>query len=469
MRNFQPRDTVFTERAIIAAIAFRPINLKKLVLGEDDFKNSYNREIFRQTAILVNEGDVRTAEEGFLTALGARLSHECQQFFRSLVDDPLVEVGVKVEVLQKELRKIQAENIVGEIVARNNITDPELIRSLIEQKQKELASVDLKTGKELGLETYRELEKLQELKGALSGIPSGIAALDEYTHGFQNSALYIIAGRTSMGKSAVLANLFLAAMRAGKNPVFVTLEESDKSLAMRLITILSGVSAEKARSSELTPDEWKSASSATDELGEMNPHILQAHGFTADKIAAQVNAVNNSQRVGMVLIDHLHEISAGDSGKFESEPAKIGKTMQALRKLCVSLNVPLILAAQINREVEGRDNKRPGMGNLKGSGSIEQVADMVLILYRQSYYDGARPDLDTIEINVAKNRNGRTGMAKVGFLPRSLALMDWSESCYQGGGDEAGRTNEAVSAMGRAKSYRPYQSVRTYQRSSHED
>jgi len=203
-----------------------------------------------------------------------------------------------------------------------------------------------------------------------------------------------------------------------------------------MASIMSGINSERARTGDLSQQEWDKTLEAANRIAEIEPKILPAHGLTAEKIAAKVNMVNNKAKVGMVIIDHLHEIKHAESAKFESEPSKIGNSLQALRTLCVQLNVPLILAAQINREVEGRENKRPGMGNLKGSGSIEQVADMIWILYRQSYYDNARPDMDTIEINIAKNRNGRTGTVRVGFEPQSLRLSDWSDGCYIGATQE---------------------------------
>lgn len=431
------RDTNFAESAIIANLACFPENLRKLHIIADDFKNDFARNIFTAISSRMNADSDFNLTNGSLTSLAAMLDSDSLDYLRHVVSDSLVDACVKIEVLETELRKIQAENLVGEIVARENITDPALIANLIQQKLKELSQVNLKAGKALGLEVYREIERLQELKGALSGITSGVSALDNYTHGFQDGLFYIIAGRTSMGKSAVLANLFLAALRENKNPVFVTLEESDKAVAMRMAAILSGVSSERARSGMLSGEEWDATTQAANKLAELEPLILPAHGMTADKICAKVSALNNQRKIGMVIIDHLHEIKHADSSKFESEPTKISNSLQVLRALCVQLNVPLILAAQINREVEGRENKRPGMGNLKGSGSIEQVADMIWILYRQSYYDAARPERDTIEINIAKNRNGRTGTVQVGFEPSSLKIFDWDASCYLGESPEA--------------------------------
>jgi len=223
-KEFVLRDTTFTASAILASLAFTPANIKKITVTAGDFKNAYHRSIFEAVAKRVNSGDEATAEEGGYAILGSMLSRDTQDFFRSMMQDPLIEIGVKIEVLEREMRGIQAENLVGEIAARENITDPEFIANLIQQKLKELTTINLKTGKELGMEVFREIEKLQELKGKLSGISSGVQAIDEYTHGFQNGMFYIVAGRTSMGKSAVLANMFLAALAEKQNPVFVTLE-----------------------------------------------------------------------------------------------------------------------------------------------------------------------------------------------------------------------------------------------------
>lgn len=431
------RDTNFAEAAIIANLACFPANLRKLNIIADDFKNNLSRNIFTAITSRVNSDSDFNLSNGSLTSLAAMLDPDSLDYLRTIVSDQLIDAVVKIEVLEKELRKIQAENLVSEIVARENITDPALIASLIQEKLKELSAMSLKSGKALGLEVFRDIERLQELKGALSGITSSVTGLDAYTHGFQNGLFYIIAGRTSMGKSAVLANLFLAALKENKNPVFVTLEESDKSVAMRLASILSGVSSEKARSGTLTSEEWDATTLAATKLSELEPLIMPAHGMTAEKISAKVHALNNQRKIGMVICDHLHEIKHAESSKFESEPTKISNSLQVLRSLCVQLDVPLLLAAQINREVEGRENKRPGMGNLKGSGSIEQVADMIWILFRQSYYDAARPERDTIEINIAKNRNGRTGTVQVGFEPASLKILDWDSSCYLGESPEA--------------------------------
>ena len=270
--------------------------------------------------------------------------------------------------------------------------------------------------------------------GVVSGVTWGLSDLDAVTQ-LHPGELTICAARPSMGKTTLGLHTCLAAAKAGEGVLFVSLEMGDVALGQRVLSSVSwmselpGIPYSRIRTDSLTDFEFDRLREASQKVAELPLIIEQEAGLTVSQIAARaryadrVELPKRGHRLGLLVIDHLGLIASGDryAGMRHLE---LGAITSALKVLAKEMGIPVLLLCQLSRGVEGRDNKRPMLSDLRESGRIEEDADTVVLLYREAYYlERARetdPDKDaarierlthvqsTLEINVAKQRQGAT-------------------------------------------------------------
>ena len=266
-------------------------------------------------------------------------------------------------------------------------------------------------------------ERAMESDGRAAGVPTGLHGLDRLTGGLARSEVTILAGRTGMGKTAAAGSIALNAARQGEAVAFFSLEMQSHQLASRLLSIQSGVSGDKARRGRLEAAEFERFRDARNIIGDLPLHIDEASGLTVEMISARARALWRKGRANLIVIDYLGLVQPSDRRE-RSRVYQIEHVTTELKRLAKSLNVPILMLAQISRQTETRDDKRPTLANLRDSGSIEQDAGAVLLIYRSEYYlaraepsasdYNARADWEAemaesrgkAEIIVAKNRHG---------------------------------------------------------------
>jgi len=250
---------------------------------------------------------------------------------------------------------------------------------------------------------------------AVSGIASGFADLDDITWGFEPGQLIILAGRPSMGKTALALNIAEHVAINLKVPLlFVSLEMGHMEIADRLLSARSGIDGHTLRTGRgLGHDQLRALSKAFQELGQGQILIDDTPSRNMLQIAANARRLRHRKNVGLVLVDYIQLIDSDESR--DSRQEQIAKISRHLKTLARELPVPVIALSQLNRAVESREDRRPRMADLRESGAIEQDADMVLLIHRPEYYDpNDQPGI--AEVIVAKNRNGRTGSVKLTFV-----------------------------------------------------
>jgi len=254
-----------------------------------------------------------------------------------------------------------------------------------------------------------------EAPHAVSGIASGFADLDDITWGFEPGQLIILAGRPSMGKTALALNIVEHVAINLKVPVlFVSLEMGHLEIADRLLSSRSGIDGHKLRTGKgLAYPQMKELSRAFQELGQGQILIDDTPSRNMLQIAASARRLRHRKDIGLVVVDYIQLIDSEDSR--DSRQEQIAKISRQLKTLARELPVPVIALSQLNRAVESREDRRPRMADLRESGAIEQDADMVLLIHRPEYYD-ANDQPGIAEIIVAKNRNGRTDNVKLTFV-----------------------------------------------------
>ena len=256
--------------------------------------------------------------------------------------------------------------------------------------------------KDVVFETYDMIGEIAGARGSLTGVPTGFIDLDKLTSGLQKSDLIIVAGRPSMGKTALALNMAsYAAFDAGKNVAIFSLEMSTQQLIMRMMCTRAQVSMTKVKQGGATDDDMIRLSDATSAMYSDRLVIDDTANISVAEIRSKCRRMKTKQGLDLVIIDYLQLMKT--SGKTENRVLEIGEITRALKILARELDVPIILLSQLSRAA---DKVRPTMAHLRESGAIEQDADIVIMIYREGAHN---PEADnTAEIIVAKHRNGPT-------------------------------------------------------------
>lgn len=262
--------------------------------------------------------------------------------------------------------------------------------------------------------------KLHASGGALPGIPSGIAELDDKLGGFQDGDLILIPARPSMGKTSLLG--FCVAHAAGKGfPVgLISGEQPGEQIALRLVSARSKVDAHRIRNAHLDDHEWPKLTTANADLASMPLWIYDRSAPSIDELKRVARKWKQQHGIRGLYVDYAQRID----GKGRTRYEQVSEVARELKTLARDLNITVIALAQVNRSVEQRADKRPGMGDIADSGELEKEADQVVMLYRDYYYNAESPDKGVAELIVEKNRHGATGVIKVGWDSAHMDFYD---------------------------------------------
>ena len=278
------------------------------------------------------------------------------------------------------------------------------------------------------VQTFNEIENLHQ-QIALPGISCGFYDLDAITSGFQRSDLIIVAGRPSMGKTSFALNIAANVAKKHHFPVAIfSLEMSKEQLSQRLLASEAGFESNRLRSGRITQNELEPLTIALGTLSELPIFIDDTANLTVMQMRSETRRLQAEQRqpLGLVLIDYLQLMESGSGN--DNRVQELSKITRSLKGLARELNTPIIALSQLSRGVEQRTNKRPMMSDLRESGSIEQDADLIIMLYRDSYYNPDSPDRDSAEVIITKHRNGPTGTVKLLFQPELTKFLNLASS-----------------------------------------
>ena len=346
--------------------------------------------------------------------------------------------------------------IGGDIAADAQTGDPELTgRDQIEAAEQKLYSLAETGGASTGLVDFNDaltgaVEMAAEAynrDGGLSGLSTGIADLDSKLGGLHPSDLIILAARPSMGKSALAANIAFNVARkyafepqpdgrrktaSGGVVAFFSLEMSAEQLAMRILAEVTEVPSDKIRKGEISASEFGRIRDAAAEIREAPLYMDDTGGISIAKLAARSRRLKRTVGLDLIVIDYLQLVTVSDRATIDNRVQEVSQITQSLKALAKELKVPVLALAQLSRQVENRDDKKPQLADLRESGSIEQDADVVMFIYREAYYLGrAEPKegtpehlewqdkLDPIrnlaEVIIGKQRHGPIGVVRLHF------------------------------------------------------
>ena len=266
-------------------------------------------------------------------------------------------------------------------------------------------------------ETFQNLDRIASNPGSVTGVASGLIDLDEITSGFQKGDLVIIAGRPSMGKTALALSVMRNAAIDFKVPVgMFSLEMANHQLAQRLLCAEGRVDSHLVRTGKLPKNQWKNLSLAVGSLAEAEIYLDDTPAITVLELRAKARRLKAEKNLGLIIVDYL-QLMQGPRN-IESRQQEISNISRSLKALAKELDVPVIALSQLSRAVEQRSDHRPQLSDLRESGAIEQDADVVIFLYRSWVYSREEEDKGRAQAIVAKQRNGPIGTVDLSFIDR---------------------------------------------------
>jgi len=259
----------------------------------------------------------------------------------------------------------------------------------------------------------------QENKSDVTGVPTGFIDLDEKTAGLQPGELIIVAGRPSMGKTALALNFAEhVAVKNGIPVAIFSMEMGATQLAMRLLGSIARVDQHKMRTGRLNDEEWSRLSSAMGDLHNAPIYIDETGALNSLELRTRARRMHRqSGKLGLVVVDYLQLMSAAGGSQGENRATEISEISRSLKALAKELACPVVALSQLNRALETRNDKRPMMSDLRESGAIEQDADLILFIYRDEVYFPEKIESRGIaEVIIGKQRNGPIGKVELTFL-----------------------------------------------------
>ena len=336
----------------------------------------------------------------------------------------LVYLEEYIQLIQDKFLRRSLINLGYEAINSAYITNIPLEKILTDFEKKsfritnELIDEKKLTTAELFSSVFLELKE-KSLKPELPGLASGFYDLDSLTQGFQKSDLIILAGRPSMGKTAFVLNIGENIIKKYKVPIlFFSLEMSKEQLIYRLLANETGISQTRLKIGNLYKEDWHELKKSIQNYSRLPFFIDDQPNLTTQDIRSKIKQILFEQnKIGLIIIDYL-QLLLNSKLKSENRVQELSQITRDLKNLAKEFQIPVIALSQLSRNVENRINKRPVLSDLRESGSIEQDADLVLMLYRENYYNSMvekNEKITTAELIIAKHRNGPLGTVELSF------------------------------------------------------
>jgi replicative DNA helicase len=431
-----PPQNLEAEMSVLGGVLLEneALNRALEVLRPEDFYRESHRKIFISLITLSDRNepaDLVTLttvlkEQGALEEVGG------SAYLSTLVDFVPTAANisyycklVKEKSISRELIKVATEIATrgyegGEVEASLDWAEGEIFKIANMKSRPSYYST-----KDIVKDTIKTIEKLYNRKEQITGVPTGFSGLDNMTSGLQGGDLIIIAGRPSMGKTAFCLNLVeYAAMHASEPvpAVIFSLEMSKEQLVQRLLCSVARIDATRVRNGKLAQSEFPTLVNAAGIIAEAPIYIDDTPAISVLELRAKSRRLKAEKNIGLVVVDYLQLMQGKNTESRQQEISEISRSLKALAK---ELSIPVIALSQLNRSLESRTDKRPLLADLRESGAIEQDADVIMFLYRESVYCDACKKRDNscneghernAELIIGKQRNGPLGVESLTFL-----------------------------------------------------
>jgi len=432
-----PPQNIEAEQSVLGGIFIENEAINKVmeILSPDDFYRDAHRKIY-DTLIDLSERD----EPADLITMTNELRKKNQldsiggaSYLAFLIDSVPTAANieyyariVKEKAILRKLIETSTEIITQSYQDRGDVEGflDEAERAIFEISEKRVKP-SFYSIREIVKESFKIIEKLYEKKELVTGVPSGFKELDQRTAGFQPSDLIIVAGRPSMGKTALCLNIAQYAAIEKRIPVAIfSLEMSKEQLVIRMLCSEANVEGTRLRTGFLNESDWPKLTLAAGNLSDAPIFIDDTAALSVLELRAKARRLKAEHGLGLLIIDYL-QLMKGRM-KAESRQQEISEISRSLKALSKELSIPIIAVSQLSRRTEERHGMRPQLSDLRESGAIEQDADVILFLYRDEVYNRSEdnPNRGKAEVIIGKQRNGPIGKIELAFLDKITTFKD---------------------------------------------
>lgn len=438
-KSYMPPHSVEAERSTIGSLLVDKDSIIKIsdFIRPEDFYHDTHKMIYRAITDLYDKRspiDLVTLtnileERKELKIIGGA------SYLASLANEvPTATHIFQYATIVKEKAILRQLILVGDTIKGLGFREDGNVDELIDEAEKTLFGVSQSYIsdrfvhiKEVLNNTYEKISDLHDpdAKEKYRGIPTGFKALDNLLSGLQPSDLVILAARPSMGKTALALNMGENIAKRGKTVGLISLEMSKEQLVERMFCSLLSVDSWKMRTGKLSDDDFGKIGGVMDELNSMKIFIDDSVGNSISELKAKARRLKMEHGLDVLIIDYLQLMSAGNFNSYQSNRVQeISEISRALKALARDLNIPIIALSQLSRAVEMRPSKVPQLSDLRESGAIEQDADVVLMLYREDYYEEDTDRKGVTDVFIRKHRNGPIGHIELAFKKEQMKFLD---------------------------------------------
>lgn len=437
--NRQMPFSLQAEQSVLGSILIDPEKFKDVavLLYESDFYLDLHRQIYSAMNTLSLDQnrniDLITLTEAMVER-GDTDETTCRNYLMTIV-----EVTPSTANLRDYIRIVREKSLRRRLIeAASEISDTayddaENINTVLERSEQLIYGIsdsqqnnELEHIRDLLTKTHMSLSALAKDPEGQKGVLTHFSGLDNVLVGMNKGELLIVGARPGMGKTSFVLNIAENAAFKGKKTVcFFTLEMSGEELVKRMLSTEACIASTTLRSGKLSKEEWDRIGLACTKLAECNIYIDGTTESTVSRIKAKLKRIKELKGNGLVVIDYLQLMNDPTTAK-NGRTAEVSSISRNLKLMAKELEVPVICCSQLNRDLEKTKEKVPTMADLRESGSIEQDADVVLLLYRPDYYDQKQDQQNRAQVIVAKNRHGSTGTIEMAWDPEHTRFSELS-------------------------------------------
>ncbi|MCR5211603.1 MAG: replicative DNA helicase [Lachnospiraceae bacterium] len=432
-----PCDRVAEDAVVASMIAERSACETAIeMLSKEDFYFEQDRALFDAASELYGKG----MEIDPVTMQSVLATKNLPEAYAdmSFINNLLAELPTSIRI-KEYCTIVKSKALLRSIIKMNQKLETDCYRQelsvdeIIEATEKELTKLIRRRGvsdevpiQQIVTEVLDRIQAASEISGGITGVPTGFIDLDYMTAGFQRSDLILIAARPSMGKTALALNIAEHVAFRDDNTVAVfSLEMSRDQIVNRLLSLETGIKAEFLRNGNLKDSDWDALMQGAGVISRSRLIIDDTPSISVSEFRSKCRKYKAEKDLKLVIIDYLQLMTVGRN--IESRQNEISEISRSLKAVARELDVPIVALSQLNRGVEQREDKRPGLADLRDSGAIEQDADVVMFIYRDDYYNHDSPEKGVSEIIIAKQRNGPVGTVKLTWHPQYTSFRNYTK------------------------------------------
>jgi len=452
MMNQNLPQSIEAEQALLSSILNYPNSIQMAVelgLLAEDFYVEAHKRLFGVMLRLYEDGQpidptsviAKLNDLSLINAVGG------MNFIIELADSSVSSANTKYYVgLIQDKAYLRNLILTAQQIAQDGYDSSVTVDDIMDASEKKLLNVtrtrrtsEFRVAREVVKHVLENIQKMSSTHSNITGTSTGYRQLDRLTNGFQRGDLIILAARPSMGKTALALNIALNAAQISKQAVALfSLEMPAEQLITRMLSVKSRINGSTLRTGQLSSNsEWNALNEAAADLKESKIFIDDSPSLRVAEIFSKCRKLQTEHPLSLIVIDYIQLISSSGRSNSENRQQEVSEISRALKALARELSVPVVALSQLSRLVEQRADKRPQLSDLRESGALEQDADLVLFLYRQSYYDKEEmtTSSEKTELLISKHRNGPTGQVDLAFESNINAFYNYAEQNITQGGN----------------------------------